>query len=63
MLPLFGAVLNKLQGMGVACQVENDDATGALIIRVIGARFEASEDNPKRKRFVMREGGAGESHE
>lgn len=61
-LPLFGAVLNRLQASGVTCITENDEATGALVIRVVGAKVEVNDAG--RKAFVMRagqEGGDGQA--
>lgn len=52
-LPLFAAVLNKLQQLGIECAASNDDTTGALVIRVNGAQVETTAGN--KKRFSMRQ--------
>lgn len=51
-LPLFAAVLNKLQQMGVMCEARPDEAGQSLIIEVKGATLEQTEQG--RIRFAMR---------
>lgn len=55
-LPLFAAVLNKLQSLGVRCEVRADDGRRSLIIEVIGATTERTTEG--RTRFVMRQAPA-----
>lgn len=52
-LPLFAAVLNKLQAMGVQCEARASEAGQSLIIEVSGATVQATDEG--RIRFVMRE--------
>ncbi len=53
-LPMFGAVLNKLAQMGIRCEARPDDAHQSLIIEVFGATAETTPEG--RIRFVMRQG-------
>jgi hypothetical protein len=59
-LPLFGAVLNKLQQLGIQCTAVNDDGAGALVITVHGARVDVTPD--QKKRFTMRSSLEGETN-
>lgn len=59
-LPLFGAVLNKLQQLGIQCTAVNDDGAGSLVITVIGARVDLTPD--QKKRFSMRPNVEGETN-
>jgi hypothetical protein len=56
-LPLFAAVLNELQQLGIECTATNDDTAGALVIRVNGAQVETTAGN--KKRFSMRQAQGG----
>jgi Flp pilus assembly protein CpaB len=58
-LPLLAAVLNKLQLLGVPCEVRADDAAQSLVIVVHGATVEPTPEG--RRRLVMRSASASVS--
>ena len=53
-LGALGAVLNKLREFGLAIEARNDDAAGALVIQIGGARLDKQDG---KTRFTARPAG------